>query len=226
MILKTILSIVIMVPLLLIVNMSVLESRSLRATKTFERMHTHTNEILEWRERIAEAEAEEAIAIAAAIEAQNNAPVLIPNAPGFIPHDIPLSIELQQYTWNLCQERGLDFEIVLALMFAESTYRPWLIHSNTNGSRDYGIMQINTVNHARLRDELGLTDFLCPFQNINAGTHMLSDLYRRFNDVHKMLMAYNFGEWGARAHWDNGTFSSRYSRKIVDKAEQLRMSIR
>jgi len=140
--------------------------------------------------------------------------------PDFEPYDIPLSAELQLYTFDLCEERGLDFEIVLALMYAESSYRPNII-SRTN---DYGLMQLNRVNHKWLRTELGITDFLDAEQNIDAGTFLLMNISEKYPDTHKMLMAYNFGEAGAKRHWNNGVYSSRYSRKIVAKADEIRNS--
>ena len=140
--------------------------------------------------------------------------------PDFEPYDIPLSAELQLYTFDLCEERGLDFEIVLALMYAESSYRPNII-SRTN---DYGLMQLNRVNHKWLRAELGITDFLDAEQNIDAGTFLLMNISEKYPDTHKMLMAYNFGEAGAKRHWNNGVYSSGYSRKIVAKADEIRNS--
>ena len=136
----------------------------------------------------------------------------------FVPYDIPLSVELQRYTYDLCRERGLDFEIVLALMYAESGYRPHVI-SETN---DYGLMQLNRVNHNWLRTELEITDFLDAEQNINAGTFILMNISEKYPCTHQMLMAYNFGEAGARKSWNRGIYSTRYSRKITAKAEELK----
>jgi hypothetical protein len=161
-------------------------------------------------------EAEVTKVFAAEIEIEE--PASLPEESTFVPYDIPLSPELQRFTYDLCKERGLDFEIVLALMYAESSYRPHII-SRTN---DYGLMQLNRVNHNRLAAELGITDFLDAEQNINAGTFLLMELAEKYPDTHKMLMAYNFGEAGARRHWNRGTYSSRYSRKITAKADELR----
>jgi len=138
--------------------------------------------------------------------------------PDFEPYNIPLSAELQQYTYDLCQERGLDFETVLALMYVESSYRPDVI-SDTN---DYGIMQTNICNHSWLEDELEITDFLDAGQSINAGTFMLMNIAEKYPDTHQMLMVYNFGETGARKVWSKGIYSSKYSRRITAKADELR----
>jgi hypothetical protein len=80
-------------------------------------------------------------------------------------YSIPLSEELQAYTYRTCEEYGVDYEMVLALMDKESSYRAGVISK----SDDYGLMQINTINHETLKDALGITDFLDPEQNILCG---------------------------------------------------------
>ena len=133
-------------------------------------------------------------------------------------YDIPLTEELQEYTFNLCQENNLDYEFTLAVMEQESDYREKVISK----SNDYGIMQINQVNHEWLREKLDIEDFLDARQNIQAGVYMLTDLISRYEDPHKALMAYNAGEAGAKRHWNKGTTTSRYSREVMARAEELR----
>lgn len=133
-------------------------------------------------------------------------------------YDIPLTKELQEYTFNLCQENNLDYEFTLAVMDQESDYREKVI-SKTN---DYGIMQINKANHEWLKEELGIDDFLDAEQNILAGVKMLSDLIAKYEDPHKALMAYNSGEAGAKKHWDKGTTTSGYSREVMARTEELK----
>lgn len=133
-------------------------------------------------------------------------------------YDIPLSRELQEYTFRLCEENGLDYEMVLALMDQESDYREKAI-SKTN---DYGIMQINEVNHEWLKEELGIDDFLEAKQNIRAGIRILAELTAKYEDPHLVLMAYNCGESGAKRLWKQGKTTSEYSRSIMARAEELR----
>lgn len=134
-------------------------------------------------------------------------------------YDIPLSKELQLYTYTKCADLGIaeDYELVLAMMWQESNYRPNLI-SSTN---DYGLMQINKYNHGWLSEELGITDFLDPYQSIDAGTHIIASLLMKYEDLHKALMAYNYGEGGARSHWNRGTYTSSYSRGVAEKQDTL-----
>lgn len=140
--------------------------------------------------------------------------------PSDIPYfDIKLSKDLQEYTYTKCMDLDMSeyYELVLALMWQESSYNSKLI-SRTN---DYGLMQINKFNHAWLSKELGITDFLDPYQSIDAGTHVIASLLKKYEDPHKALMAYNFGEAGARRHWNRGTYTSSYSRGVAEKQDIL-----
>lgn len=133
-------------------------------------------------------------------------------------YDIPLSESLQFYTYYLCKQNGLSYELVLAIMDEESDYREKVI-SATN---DYGIMQINAGNHSWLSEALNIDDFLDAEQNIKASIYILSDLSAKYDDVHKILMAYNMGEYGASKKWEQGILTSKYSRQVVDRANELR----
>lgn len=134
-------------------------------------------------------------------------------------YNIPLSKDLQLYTYNKCIEYGIldHYELVLAMMWQESNYTADLI-SKTD---DYGIMQINSCNHSWLVDLLGPTDFLDASDNINAGVYVISKLLIKYGDEHKALMAYNMGEHGASLNWQAGNYTSNYSRDVVAKREAI-----
>ena len=134
-------------------------------------------------------------------------------------YDIPLSQELQLYTYTKCADLGIEnyYELVLAMMWQESDFKPDTISK----TKDYGLMQINICNHEWLSEELGITDFLDPYQSIDAGTHIIASLLLKYQDPHKALMAYNYGEAGARSHWNRGTYTSSYSREVAGKQEQI-----
>ena len=134
-------------------------------------------------------------------------------------YDIPLSKDLQLYTYNKCVEYGIPehYELVLAMMWQESNYTADLISSTD----DYGIMQINSCNHSWLVDLLGPTNFLDASDNINAGVYVISKLLIKYGDEHKALMAYNMGEHGASLNWQAGNYTSNYSRGVVAKREAI-----
>lgn len=131
-------------------------------------------------------------------------------------YDVPLSHELQDYIRG--NEYGLDLALVLAVIEVESDYTSDVI-SETN---DYGLMQINAVNHDWLANEYGLTDMLNPYQNLDAGMLMLSMAIDQASSMHGALMVYNCGLSGAQELWAEGVDETEYSRKVLDKYEEIR----
>lgn len=134
-------------------------------------------------------------------------------------YNIPLSKDLQLYTYTKCVEYDIPdyYELVLAIMWQESNYTADLI-SPTN---DYGIMQINSCNHSWLVDLFGHIDFLDASDNINAGVYIISKHIIKYGDEHKALMAYNMGERGALRNWQDGNYTSKYSRSVVAKRKAI-----
>ena len=132
-------------------------------------------------------------------------------------YDVPLSEELQRYTYKLCQEYHVDYELVLAVMSLESNFDPDII-SDTN---DYGLMQINRCNHTWLKNTLGITNILDPQDNIHAGVYMLSLYVNKYETVNEALMAYNMGEHGAARHWNAGTYTSPYVVRVLEKLKSI-----
>ena len=136
----------------------------------------------------------------------------------YIYYDVPLDNDMQEYIQDICDDYGLDrYDIVIALIEKESTFRENVI-SSTN---DYGYMQINECNHEWLSEELNINDFLDGEQNILAGVYILSGLYKKYEDAGLALMAYNCGERGAKKPWEQGIYSTEYSRAIMEIAEGL-----
>lgn len=144
------------------------------------------------------------------------------SAAGAVIYDIPLDAALQEYTYHMCVDYYIPehYELVLAVMWQESNYDPEVISS----SGDYGLLQINAMNHDWLTKELGVDDFLDPEQNIHAGVYLLAKLIHKYGDVSKALMAYNMGERGATTYWDSGTYSNAYSNSVIAKHAAIKMN--
>lgn len=130
-------------------------------------------------------------------------------------YDCPLDYELQDYIRSICNAYDVPMSLVLAIISAESSFRPGII-SKTN---DYGLMQINVVNHGWLSEEYGVTDFLDPRLNVFCGIQIYLKHYEKYGDVHKALMAYNHGAAGAKRLWNKGIFETDYTRKIFNIME-------
>lgn len=137
-------------------------------------------------------------------------------------YKIPLSKDLQQYTYNLAKKSKVPYELVIALMSTESDFRANLVYRNDNGSRDYGLMQINTCHFKELK-KLGYNtgNILNPKVNIKAGVFLLSRLYHITKNEHKAAMAYNFGFSGMKRVVSRGHMSSYYSRRVIGRKNQL-----
>lgn len=132
--------------------------------------------------------------------------------------DCSLDVDVQEFTYYLSYGYNIDFYLLMALMEQESMYKADEI-SSTN---DYGLMQINKCNHEWLSEELGITDFLDPYQNVMAGTYEIHRLFEKYQDTNKVLMAYNMGESGARKLWNQGIYETNYTRSVAEKYESIK----
>ena len=139
----------------------------------------------------------------------------------FEPLECALPVELQEFTYYLCEAYYIDFEFAMALMYTESSFRADVV----SGTNDYGLMQINKCNHKMLTETIGVTDFLDPHQNIRSGIYILANLFEKYEDPGKVLMAYNMGQTGAKRLWDKGVHESRYSNKILNIAAEYEKQI-
>lgn len=133
---------------------------------------------------------------------------------GFVPLNVNMGEELQGFIYCLSYGYNIDFPFVMGLIQKESAFKPNII-SKTN---DYGLMQINTVNHEWLSEKFGFTDYLDPYQNTRAGLYILRKLFEKYEDPSKVLMAYNLGESGAKRLWDKGIFETNYSSSVLANA--------
>lgn len=126
---------------------------------------------------------------------------------GFTPWGIPLSDDLQLYIYDLCEEYGISYAMVIAMIDVESSFDAEAI-SSTN---DYGLMQINKINH---KDNM---DYLNPYDNVKHGIRELHKLTKKYEEADLVAMCWNCGETGARKLWEQGIYSTEYSRKVMEK---------
>ncbi|CUM88040.1 lytic transglycosylase domain-containing protein [Faecalibacterium prausnitzii] len=128
----------------------------------------------------------------------------------FVPLGVPLDSDVQEFIYYLSKGYNMDFTFVMAIIQQESGYQLDAV-SNTD---DYGLMQINKVNHGYITDEIGVTNYLDPYENVRAGMFILRKLFEKYETPEKVLMAYNLGESGAKALWDKGVFETNYSKSV------------
>ena len=136
-------------------------------------------------------------------------------APSYQSDAVPLNHDTQAQVLGWCEEYGVPYSVALAVIEAESSFRP----DAENGSC-YGYMQINSINSDWLEKEIGVTDLTDPYQNIRSGVFILSDLYGKYGDWHKALICYNYGEGGAQEHvFSKGYTTTSYSRTVMEYAD-------
>ena len=131
-----------------------------------------------------------------------------------------LDDETQQMIVDKCAEYNIDFAFTMAVIYKESSFRP-----NADSGSSVGLMQINRINHKWLSEELGITDFFDPEQNVTAGLFMLRQLFEKYDDPARVLMAYNMGETGARKLWNKDIYSTDYVEGVLQQADKYNAEI-
>lgn len=120
-------------------------------------------------------------------------------------HDCTLSDDVQQYIYDKCNQYGVPYELIMAIMKKESTFRP--------GARNgpcVGLMQLNEKYNSATASSLGVSLYDAK-GNALVGIIKVSDLLSRYS-IHDALMCYNMGEYGAKKYLGGST---SYSRKVV-----------
>lgn len=145
------------------------------------------------------------------------------DASGFVAmRTVPMDVNLQKHVYDVAEEYGLDWTLLMAVIQKESHFNPYAVSATS----DYGLMQINHINHGWLSVETGVNDFLDPYQNVRAGAYMLKQLFDKYQDPHMALMAYNMGEGGAAWCWEQGVYTSQYSREVINIQRELKRANR
>lgn len=126
--------------------------------------------------------------------------------------DVPLSHSLQRYIYEVCADEEVPVTLVMAMVEHESQFNPEVI-SKTN---DYGLLQINAVNHETLAEQYRTADMLNPYQNIFCGVKIIGSYVKQYDgDYTKALMAYNMGAYGAAKAQESGITSTSYTETIL-----------
>ncbi len=126
----------------------------------------------------------------------------------------------QIYTYILCRDAGLDYEVVFALIEKESKCRYDCIGDSGDS---IGLMQINERWHRDLMEEQNAPNLLNPYMNLRVGIAHLKNLYEETGDTADMLTAYNMGIMGARENlWSRGVHDYPYTEDIMKRAQILK----
>lgn len=130
---------------------------------------------------------------------------------------------VQIYIWCLCKQRGLDFTTTIAQIELESAYQ----YDAVGKAKDSGYMQVVGRYNEDTMEELGVTDLLNPYQNINVGTKRMEELLKKYDGNYaKALTAYQYGESGAYKHFFSaGVDANPYAKLVLKKAKRIRKEL-
>ena len=103
--------------------------------------------------------------------------------------DIPLDAETQRLLWQACEETGLTYELALAVIWKETTFRNVI----GDGGESFGYMQVQPKWHQERMDRYGVTDLMDPYSNFLVGCDYLAELADKDRGIQWMLHAYNGG---------------------------------
>lgn len=137
-------------------------------------------------------------------------------------YDIPLSNSLQRFIYEVCADEEVPVSLVVALIDHESKFNPEVV-SKTD---DYGLMQINAINHEQLEEQYRAADMLDPYQNVFCGIKILGSYIEKYEDLSYALMAYNMGEYGARKAWESGVKFTSYIESILELMSEYEQEVK
>ena len=126
------------------------------------------------------------------------------------------------YCWEEVATRyDLEPELLQAIAAVESGYRAQAMnHTNRNGTRDIGLMQINSIHLPRLL-KLGITEerlLTEPCLSVEVGASILADFIQRFGYNWTAVGSYNVG---AGSGPQRDALRMRYAEKIWARYELL-----
>ena len=134
----------------------------------------------------------------------------------FIYFDIPLDRDLQEHLYAVCEARGVDPALVIAMIQRESNFDIDAIGDQGNS---LGLMQIQPRWNQERMNKLGCLDLLDPYQNITVGVDIIGELLEDGKGVEWALMAYNGGPAYANRLAASGTVS-KYARSVLKEREK------
>ena len=132
--------------------------------------------------------------------------------------DIPLDAETQRLLWQACEETGLTYELALAVIWKETTFRNVV----GDGGESFGYMQVQPKWHKERMDRYGVTDLMDPYSNFLVGCDYLAELAETDRGIRWMLHAYNGGPAYANRLAEAGKVS-QYASDVLDYMNRLIM---
>jgi len=151
-----------------------------------------------------------------AIEISKSNVTTLPDKAPYL-RDIPLSDELQEYTYGIAQKYNVDYDLMLAIMQTESQFQNVI----SDNGEDIGLCQINTINAEWLYTDYGIYNLMDERQNIEACAIILSKLQEQFESENHVVMAYNLGASKAEKYISSGKITE-YTEKVYENMKEIK----
>ena len=131
--------------------------------------------------------------------------------------NVPLSHDIQDHIFEVCDEYGIAPALVVAMIAQESDFREGAVG---DGGDSAGLLQIQRKLHQERMDRLGCDNLLDPYQNITVAVDYIAELKDINPDLYWVLMCYNGGFRQADERMATGNYSE-YAVEVTEYAAQL-----
>lgn len=125
--------------------------------------------------------------------------------------------ELQQYTYSVCGNYGVEYELVLAMIEVESAY----CNNAVSNCGAVGYMQIVEKWHKDRMERLNVEDLNDPYSNIIVGIDYMAELLEQYPEE-VALGVYNMG-YKAVDFWKNGGIITQYAKAVLSRKMEIFM---
>ena len=132
-------------------------------------------------------------------------------------YDVPLSEEIQDFVFDICEEHNICPSLIIAIMEQESQFDVVAIGDD---GKSFGIMQVQPRWHFDRMEKYGVTDLLDPYQNITVAVDYIVELRGMNSELEWVLMAYNKGPGDADELMRNG-ITLEYATEIMQRLKEL-----
>lgn len=136
--------------------------------------------------------------------------------------NIPLDKDLKNFIYKKCKYDDDLYCLVMAVIKTESDFQEDAVSYD---GHDHGLMQLRDYYYDAWMEYFRVSDPTKAYDNVTIGIGLLSGFLELYEEKHLALMCYNCGEYEARQLWEQGIYSTEYSRKVIGHYEKLKMEV-
>jgi len=126
------------------------------------------------------------------------------------------SDELKSYTQSVCDEYNVDYSLALGVIYNESRFQSGLTHVNSNGTVDYGLMQVNKTLGIRSMSEL-----LDDRTGIKCGVQLLAYHKQYTGNDSAALLRYQIGAGKYKQYLRKGRYTNQTHQQVLTYQSEL-----